>query len=154
MRKKLIALFVIALCLGGFSTLAYADNIGFVDMQKILMSSSEAKKAQDELQKKQADFQKDYEEKIAQIDKAKADKKTDEEIKKIIDKLEKELEPKKQELMKLNQDLTNKVKTKILGAATKVAKEYGIDVILDKQVVLTGGFDLTDFVIEKLNSSK
>ena len=47
-----------------------------------------------------------------------------------------------------------KLKQEILSASNQVAKEYGIDVVLDKQVVYYGGFDLSDFVIEKLNQKK
>jgi hypothetical protein len=39
----------------------------------------------------------------------------------------------------------------VVDSSESVAKNYGIDVILDKRVVLVGGFDLTDYVIRKLN---
>jgi Skp family chaperone for outer membrane proteins len=32
-----------------------------------------------------------------------------------------------------------------------VAKKVGIDLVLDKQVVITGGMDLTELVINELN---
>ena len=47
----------------------------------------------------------------------------------------------------VQQKLMSKVKemTKVL------AKKYGVDVVLDKRVVYNGGFDLTDFLVDKLN---
>lgn len=149
--KKYLGVFVILATLLFGIGLAYADNIGFVDMQKIFLNYDEAKKAQDDFKKKQDEYQKFYDEKQKEVEKAKTDKKSEEDIKKLITKSEEELEPKKEELLKLNQELTNKLKTKILSASEKVAKEYGIDVVFDRQVILTGGFDLTDFVVKKLN---
>ena len=35
-----------------------------------------------------------------------------------------------------------------------MAKEYGLEIVVDKRSVYYGGFDLTNFVIEKLNSKK
>ena len=43
------------------------------------------------------------------------------------------------------------IRADILKSSRKVAKEYGVDIVIDKQAILTGGFDLTDFVIEDLN---
>jgi len=131
-----------------------ADNIGYIDMQKILTGYGEAKNAEADFKKKQDEYQKQFDEKQAQIEKAKTDKKSDNEIKDLISKLEKELEPKKEELIKLNQELTARLRSKIFTAAEAVAKEYGIDIVLDRQVVLIGGFDVTDFVLKKLNQAK
>ena len=39
----------------------------------------------------------------------------------------------------------------IISNVQDVRKEYGIDIVLDKQVVYDGGFDLTYFLLEKLN---
>jgi len=149
MKKGLIYLVTLFLMMG--ITAVYADNIGYVDMQKIFTGYDGAKKAQDDFKKKQDEYQKIFEEKQKEIEKARTDKKTDEEIKKMITQFESELDPKKDELMKLNQELTTKLRDQILSASKKVAEEYGIDVVLDRQVIISGGFDLTDFVIKKLN---
>ena len=151
-RKKLFVIVVIALVffVGGVIK-TYADSIGYIDLQKVLMNYTEAKKAEEDFRKQQDAYQKQFDQKQAEIEKAKTDKKSDKEIKELITKFEQELEPKKQELIKLNQELTNKLKGKIFEAAGLVAKEYGLDIILDRQVVLIGGFDITDFVLKKLN---
>lgn len=150
MRKNLGVVILTAIMILGVSAV-YADNIGYIDMQKVFMNYTDAKKAQEDFKKKQDEYQKIYDEKQKEVEKAKIDKKSDEDIKKLISKLETELEPKKDELLKLNQELTMKLRDKILTASQKVAQEYGIDVVMDRQVILTGGFDLTDFVIKNLN---
>ena len=69
----------------------------------------------------------------------------------LIEELEQELKPQEQELMQLHSQLMSQLRQKILMAVRLSAKEYGIDVVVDKQAVYHGGFDLTDFVIERLN---
>ena len=39
----------------------------------------------------------------------------------------------------------------ITSVSKVVAKNYGIDVVFNKQAIISGGFDLTEFVINKLN---
>ena len=151
MKKGLITIIFLSTFIFGVSA-AFADNIGYVDLQKVFLSSNEAKKAQDDFKLKQDAYQKEFDDKQKEIEKAKTDNKPEEDIKKMIAKFEKELEPKKDELVKLNQELVTTLKAKILTASEKVAKEYGINVVLDKQVILIGGFDMTDFVVKKLNS--
>jgi hypothetical protein len=61
--------------------------------------------------------------------------------------LEEKLAPKRESLLKLNAELTGKLQQEILDAVKKVAKKVGIEMVLDKQVIITGGMDLTDMVI-------
>lgn len=51
----------------------------------------------------------------------------------------------------MNAQLTGKLQQEILQSVQKVAKKVGIDMVLDKQVVITGGMDLTDMVLTELN---
>ena len=44
-----------------------------------------------------------------------------------------------------------KLQLEILEAVKKVTKKVGLDMVLDKQVVITGGMDLTEMVINELN---
>ncbi len=54
--------------------------------------------------------------------------------------------------MEYNNQLMAQIKGKITKATKKVSKQYGIDVVVDKQALLVGGFDLTGFVIDELNN--
>ena len=54
--------------------------------------------------------------------------------------------------MNLNNQIMTSIRSDIIISTKKVSKEYGIEIVLDKQAILSGGFDLTDFVIEDLNN--
>ena len=150
MTKLSKMLLVGIVAIGGLSTDAFADNVGYIDMQRLNQAYPAAQKAEQDFQKKYQDYQKLVEEKQKRIEDLKAKKKKDEEVKAAIDATEKELKPKQDELFKLRNDLLTKLQSDILAVTKQVAKEYGIDVVIQKEAVISGGFDLTDFVIEKL----
>jgi len=133
---------------------AFAESIGIINMQKIFLSYNKSKKFQKEFDKKKEKLQKEFEKRQKKILKAKEKGKDEKKIKKLIEEMEEELKPKQDDLIQYNNALTGELRTDILQAATSLAKYYNIDVVLDKQAVIIGGFDITDFVIEKLNSKK
>ncbi len=130
---------------------ASLSGIGVIDVQKVFKGYQETSKAQDALAKKDADFKKEFDASQKQIEDAKTAKKSDKEIETLTKDLEAKLSPKRDELMKLNAALSGKLQKDIVTAAQGVAKTMGVDVIFDKQAVITGGVDLTDMVIDKLN---
>ena len=67
------------------------------------------------------------------------------------ERFRKELEPRQKELQDFNQQSTSKIRTDIIKASSEVAKEVGLTTVLDQQVFIVGGIDLTDLVIKKLN---
>lgn len=150
MKKLVVCSMVIGAVMLLTGSQAFADNVGYLDMQKIFQNYEEAKSADKAFQDKQKEYQTELEEKQKEIAEKKKDIKNDEELQKLIKESEEELMPKQQELLRLQNELTTKIQKTILDAGQKVAKEYGIDVILDRRVVLMGGFDLTDFVLENL----
>ena len=85
------------------------------------------------------------------IIKSKIDGKNEEELEKLAEKIEKELDPKKTELEMLNKEKMEKIRKDIIAAVENVSREVGVDVVVDKQVIITGGIDLTDLAITKLN---
>ncbi len=150
MKKILISLIAIAFVCG----VAHAANftsIGFIDVQKVFKEYKETSKAQGELSKQEESFKKDFEASQAKLAEAEKSGKKKEELEKMKKDLEEELAPKRETLLKLNEQLTTKLQAKILESAKKVAKKVGIDVVFDKQVVITGGMDLTDMVVSDLN---
>lgn len=72
-------------------------------------------------------------------------RKMDNEIQLLTDKLEGQLRARGEEL---SRKLTENVKK----VAEVVAKERGITAVVDKQVIITGGVDLTDEVLKRLNA--
>jgi len=150
MKKFLIALIAIAF-VAGVSHAANFTSIGFIDVQKVFKDYKETSKAQADLSKQEESFKKDFDASQAKLADAEKSGKKKEELEKMKKDLEDELAPKRETLMKLNEELTSKLQAKILDSAKKVANKVGIDVVFDKQVVITGGMDLTDMVITELN---
>jgi outer membrane protein len=129
-----------------------AETIGFVDLQKVFVNYKETQTARQGFEKKQEELKKELEKKQALLEKAQKDKKKPEEIQKLVEEIQEELQPKQEALIQLNNQLMGNIRADIIKATEKVAKDYGVDIVLDKQALLTGGFDLTDFVIDKLNN--
>lgn len=145
--KKLI---IFSLLMTMFGSAAFAA-IGYIDVQKVFKEYKETNKAQVELGKQEESYKKEFEESQKKLEKAEKEGKSTEDIEKLREELEKKLSPKRKELLRLNEQLTTKLQMEILAAADKVAKKVGIDLVLDKQVVITGGMDLTEMVVNELN---
>lgn len=159
MKKTLIALilgvFLASILVTGLARASWAAGIGYIDMQKAFTEYKETKKAQDQVNKAGEEFQKEADKAQKEIDKLKADKNIGEnELKEKQKKLEESLGPKREALMKLNQDLLTKLQGQIFEATKAAAKDVGIDLVLQKEAVVTGGIDLTDKVLTKLNAAK
>lgn len=151
--KKVVAIAVFLsfmLCLAS-SSFAQGSSIGFIDVQNVFKSYKETEKAQESLSKKEEDFKKEFEKSQQKLSDAEKEGKSREELEKIRSEEEKKLEPKRSELLKLNEQLTIKLQQDIVKAVEKVAKTVGLDVVVDKQVIIIGGVDLTDMVVNELN---
>jgi outer membrane protein len=151
--KTLWGALLIAMMVIGFTSSAFADNIGFVDLEKVFGRYKDAVKLQQDLQKRRESYQKMFEEKNKKLDEVKKKAKKEDEIQKFIEKTEAELKPKQEELIKYEGDANRKMAAKIFEVSETVAKEYGIDVVVDKRAILAGGFDLTEFVVTRLNTA-
>ncbi len=149
--KKLLVLILAISVLAGVASAASFSNIGFIDVQKVFRDYKETSKAQTELGKKEEAFKKEFEDSQKKLEQAEKDGKKPSELQEMKDKLEKELAPKRDGLLKLNEQLTVKLQMEILEAVKKVSKKVGLDLVLDKQVVITGGMDLTEMVVNELN---
>ena len=130
---------------------AFADTIGYIDSQKVLKQYNKAIAAQSDIVKSQKDFQDLVTAKEQELEKARASSKNEEELSQLKDQLESSLQPKKDELLALNQKLSTEIENDIVEATKKIARQLRIDVVVDKQVVILGGMDLTSLVISSLN---
>jgi len=152
--KKLIGAAVLVsflMMVGGHAFALGASSIGYIDVQKVFKEYKETSKAQEQVSKQEEEFKKEFDDSQKKL--AEAEKKTmkREELEKLRKELEDKLMPKRQSLIELNEKLTIKLQAEILSATKDVAKKVGIDVVFDKQVVITGALDLTEMVINKLN---
>ncbi|MBT6120788.1 OmpH family outer membrane protein [bacterium] len=148
MIKKTITLAILTLLLSGS---VIGDNIGFIDMQRILTTYKGAIEIQTEIKKQREDYQSFFEEQQKKLEDAKKDNKSEEEVKKIVEEIQKEMRPKQEMLIQYEGMKQQGLLKEIISNVQDVRKEYGIDIVLDKQVVYDGGFDLTYFLLEKLN---
>lgn len=146
--KKLI-IFLVSLMT--FGSVAMADTVGYLEVDKILITYKAAKKFQEDFKKKQEDYEKFVSKKQKEIEKAEEKGKSKEEIKKLLETMETEIRPKQEEILAFRSQFEQQLITEVMSTAKVVAKEYGIDVVLDKRAVYSGGFDLTDFIIDRLN---
>ncbi len=151
MKKSSIIVLIAALFLVSAASSVHADTIGLLDMERLFSNYSEGKQIQVDLQKRRQEYQKEVEAKQKMIEDAKKDKKSEEEVKKMIEKGEGELRPKQEELLQYESEVQGRLVAKIKEITKSVSKKYGIDVVVDRRAAYVGGFDLTDFVVEKLN---
>lgn len=129
------------------------STVGFIDVQRVFNEYKETKKAKDLIQKEEEKYRKELENKQKEIDTAKKNKNLKEtEINELIRKKEAELEPMAERLKQLNQEMIAKIQKDIISATQEVSKKVGIDLVLDKQVIIIGGLDLTEKVIYQLNA--
>lgn len=138
-------------CCASMLNAAPLSSLGTIDVQKVFKGYKSTTKAQEQLSKEEASFKKDFEESQKKIEAAKTAKKSDKEIEKLTKDLEEDLAPKREKLMKLNEALTGELQKAIVTAVKDVAKNLGLEAIFDKQVVIVGGMDISDMVINKLN---
>ncbi len=158
--KLAIALSVILLFSAGIGLkFACAQTIGHIDVTRIFLEYKEAQKIQEEINKEktklEVEFEKEKKKSEDKLKKSLEEGKSLEEFEKLKAELENELNeefaPKEKELETLIEQRTTELQKKILEATEKVAKKVGIDIVLDKQIFIIGGVDLTDMVLNELN---
>ena len=130
---------------------ANAATLGYIDIQKVFSSYEKTKTALEQLKKNEQSIKEEMAIKQKQVDKAHEKGASDEDIKRLVDKLEKELEPKRKDIVESKQRTMFEIQNDITRATETTAKKMGIENVLDKQVFVTGGIDITDKVIELLN---
>ena len=152
--KKLIGSLILVsfvLFLGAQAFALGTTGIGYIDVQKVFKEYKATSSAQEQVSKQEEEFKKELDDSQKKLSDAEKKNMKKEELEKMRKDLEDKLTPKRQSLIELNERLTVKLQSEILNATKDVAKKVGIDIVLDKQVIITGGIDLTEMVISKLN---
>lgn len=142
-----IAIFIMAI-------MAYSVNaatIGYIDVQKVFSSYGKTKIMQEQLKKKEQIIKDDIAKKQKQFEKEKSNNVSDGDLRKLAEKYEKELEPKKAELMEFQNKTMQEIQNDIVKATEVIVKSMGIEIVLDKQIIITGGIDISEKVLEQLN---
>jgi outer membrane protein len=156
MRQFLVFLTVATFALSG-SLLATppalaASTLAKVDTKRLFEQYKEAQSSQSEFKRKAEAYQREFMEKNRQLQEAQKAGKDKAELEKLTRKFEAELKPKKDAVEALDRELSARLKKVIERAIQDVARSKGFAVVVDKQVVLFGGDDITDDVLKKLNS--
>ncbi|MBX2859592.1 MAG: OmpH family outer membrane protein [Vampirovibrio sp.] len=150
--KKSAVFFVLLFSFFLSTGASYADNVGYVDIQKVLTNydraqslAADVKVKEAELRKMQADFVKQLEQNRKAQSKNPVGNSS----------LEKELNDKWTAKVNEFQSWANN-KQKELDKSIEVsiqdvARLKGVDVVLSRQTVLLGGIDITTEVLNKLN---
>ena len=129
----------------------FADSIGYIDTQRIMSEYKAVKQFEVTLEKQQEKYMKKVEESEKKIKKAQDKKKNEKELEKLVQAAQAELYPLQQEILQSKTAMENQIIGKISAVSKIVAKEHDIDVVINKSALLSGGFDLTEFVLNKLN---
>lgn len=130
---------------------AHAATLGYIDTQKVISTYEKTRKAMEYFKKAEHDIQAEIAEKQKQVDAAKEKGASNEEIQNIIDRIEKEMEPRSKGIRESKQKIMFEIQNDVIMATEAVSRKMGIEAVLEKQALITGGVDITDKVIEFLN---
>lgn len=150
--KKIQALLiaVAALCVMWGASSADAQTIGYVNYKTVETNYEFAKQAYKEIDTKYLELQQylmDKEKQYKNIDSPITKKNFEEQV-------QKDFKLKNDEFDKLKMKRAQEVENNILQATKAVAADKKIDVVLDYRVIFTGGIDISQDVINYLNSGK
>lgn len=148
---KFLLVSVLALFMFSFSVdKANAETIGYVNYKTVESSYDFAKQAYKEIDTKYLELQQYL------MDKEKQYKNIESPItrKNFEEQVQKDFKLKNEEFDKLKTKRAQEVENNILEATRVVAADKKIDIVLDYRVVFTGGIDISQDVINYLNSPK
>ncbi len=128
----LITVFMITVLLSGCGT---TQNVGVLDVNKVMTDSPKVKEFQDQLNVKGKELG-------DQLEKDKASLKPEE--------FQKRQEDAYGQFMKLKQDMEGQIDAAIKQTLDQVAKDKKMGIVLYKNGVAQGGTDITDEVIQKM----
>ena len=128
----------IALTQSGAGVASAADKgaVGVIDANQVMSQHPDRQNAESQMQAAADEIEKEFKEKSQGMnDKEKSDY----------------LQQSQQRLIQRQQELVEPIRQSVLDTVKKVADTKGITVVLDKSVVVYGGQDITQDVINKLN---
>lgn len=148
-QLKFMVLALALIALTSFSSIAKADGIGYINYKKIQDSYAYAKDSIKEVDAKGLELQQYL------VDKEKEFKALDTPLKKknFEAKTALEFQAKQDAYLKLKTAKENDVYSRIENAAKQVLVEQKLEAIIDFRVIFVGGVDVTDLVIQKLNTA-
>lgn len=110
-------------------------SFGYVDMQKVFQESQKVKDLQAQMEAKQKELLEKAQQEEGTVPQEEFDKKQQE---------------RNIEFMAFSQDIQKQFETTLRQVIDEVAKEKGLGAVLVKDNVLSGGTDITDDIIKKI----
>lgn len=153
-RLKMIAAsgLMAAILVVGQVSHAFAATIGYVDMDKIAKSYEKAQQFFSDVNVRRADLSKTEADYTKQLEDAKKNNtKNPVAVGQMEKDLSAKLNAKAQELQDWITSRKKEIQTALDTSITSAAKARNVDIVVDKQVVLTGGIDITNDVLSRLN---
>lgn len=149
MKKITVMVIIFTMAMIVYS--ANAATIGYIDGQKVFSSYEKTKKVQEQLKKKEQLLQDEVAKRQKQVEKEKNKNISDGDLRKLVEKFKQELEPQQNDMIESQKKMMQEIQDDIVKASEAIAKRMGFEVVLDKQIIITGGTDITDEVIKQLN---
>lgn len=141
--KKFITLLLLII----FATPSFAGGVGYINYDKVIENYQYAKNTLKEIETKNSEIQQYLLKKEAEFDKIESpiQKKKFEETVRI------ELQAKEKAFNVFREKKEEDVYNKIHAVSEKIRMEQGLDAVLDSRSVFSGGVDITDNLIKRLN---
>ncbi len=127
----------------------FAGGVGYINYDKVIQNYQFAKSTLREIETKNNEIQQyllSKEKEFAQIESAVQKKKFEETVRI-------ELKAKENAFNAFREKREEEVYSRIHAVSEKIRLEKGLDVVLDSRSVFSGGLDITDIMIQKLNSN-
>ena len=140
--------FIVLLVFMSFILPSYAGGVGYINYDKILNEYQFAKTSMREIQTKANEIEKYLEAKEEEFSKLDSPVQK----KKLEATVRNEMKTKEAAFNDFRSKREELVYTKIHAVSEKIRMEKGLDAILDQKCVFSGGIDITDELIKKLNS--
>ena len=126
---------------------SFAGGVGYIDYNRVLLNYQYAKIAMTEVENKGIEIEKYIDAKENEYNNTESAVQK----KKIEDSVKNELPAKEQAFQEFKAKKEEDVFNKIHAVSEKIRMEKGLDAIIDIRSVFSGGIDITDDLIKKLN---
>lgn len=144
MKSFLLTLFSLII----LSAPCFAGGVGYINYEKVITNYQFAKNSLTELENKGRELQKYLEAKEAEFNKIESAVQK----KKFEATVRNEIQTKEKAFNAFREKREEEVYNKIHAVSEKIRLEKGLDAILDARSVFSGGVDITDELIKKLNA--
>ena len=131
-----------------FAAPSFAGGVGYIDYEKVLSEYQFAKVSAREIETKAAEIEKYLENKEEEFSKLESPVQKQ----KLEATVRNEMRTKEAAFNDFRDKKEEAVYSRIHAVSEKIRLEKGLDAVLDKRSVFSGGVDITDDLIKKLNS--